>query len=183
MSVSSKSMECVALPGALLWKIGDDDVMIGSPPSGELSSIMSSGLTVLAVLLLWKKEHTWRMRNAIKQRNLFPFRSSFFFWRSLPWSQSQNHPLAAVVLKCAGRHVGDDVCLPECPDQMGEGHTTRWGGGRVWPCWGSNHLRSKRHTRELKRAVYSGWSLTWARCSVPSWWQASYSPAASRPAS
>lgn len=58
MSVSSKSMECVALPGALLWKIGDDDVMIGSPPSGELSSIMSSGLTVLAVLLLWKKEHT-----------------------------------------------------------------------------------------------------------------------------
>ena len=44
----------------LPWKMGEDDVIMGSPPSGEFSSIRSSGLTVLAyaVLLLQQMETT-----------------------------------------------------------------------------------------------------------------------------
>ena len=50
ISESSKSM--LLLLSWLPWKIGDDDVMMGSPPSGELSSIRSSGFTVVADAVL-----------------------------------------------------------------------------------------------------------------------------------
>ena len=58
ISESSRSM-CAAVIW-LPWKMGEDDVIMGSPPSGELSSIRSSGLTVLAdaVLLLQQIETT-----------------------------------------------------------------------------------------------------------------------------
>ena len=59
ISESSRSMCAVAWK--LPWKMGEDDVIMGSPPSGELSSIRSSGFTVLAdaVLLLQQIETTF----------------------------------------------------------------------------------------------------------------------------
>ena len=56
ISESSRSM-CAAVIW-LPWKRGEDDVIMGSPPSGELSSIRSSGLTVLADAVLLQQIET-----------------------------------------------------------------------------------------------------------------------------
>ena len=72
ISESSRSMCAVAW--MLPWKMGEDDVIMGSPPSGELSSIRSSGFTVLAdaVLLLQQIETTTFLREVYKPAHLTP---------------------------------------------------------------------------------------------------------------